>query len=163
MTAIARYLRAAREALGLTQRELPRALGCNVRSIVRLEAAEGIPSIELASAAVRELAARGADLEGSLLDGAWTLALQGGLDDADAAVLFTRAPGPVLRAGRVLLGLSQSELARAVSIAHTTIRKLESSDPSVSTDTACRYQEILGRKGVEMARADGRWLVRARR
>ena len=55
----------------------------------------------------------------------------------------------VLRAGRALLGLSQSALAAAAEISVPTLRRIETDQTGVSVDLVKKVQGILEREGVE--------------
>jgi DNA-binding XRE family transcriptional regulator len=77
------------------------------------------------------------------------------LPGAEAHGLFHRIPGSVLRAARASLLASQEEVAAKSGLAHTTIRMLERSNPSISATRALKYQNFFNDTEVQITPPDG--------
>lgn len=170
MDTLRRMLRAAREAVGRSQTEVAAAAGVSARTIRRMEAGEGDVGFDTLAAVRDFLETQGVQFLQPQGGDDWSLMFSAELapypnPDDTRKRLFDPAPGNVLRAARVLIGASQEALAEQASIAHTTIRRLEHSEPDAPPELAFRLQSHLQSVGVDIRKPDSKygWRILLRR
>lgn len=166
MDDVQRLLHAARESLELSQAQLAKATGVSSRTLHRIENQIGMVRFETLDV-LRNFYARAGlaliELEGKHR---WALIFDEKLapfpPSENISRLYEPVPGRVLKAARILAGMTQDELSGLANMAHTTIRKLEKLDPKVSPEKTYLLQKCLEGRGVEFQKPkDGvGWMLR---
>jgi transcriptional regulator with XRE-family HTH domain len=155
MQTLRKLLRGAREAVGLSQAQLAKAVGVSARTIGRLEACEEDVGFDVIASTRDVLETRGLTFLNEDDGEHWGMEFS--LDLAPFPLLgaatnglFHRMPGSVLRAARASLLASQEELSEWSGVAHTTVRRLERSDVSVTPSRAFKYQSYFQQTDAEI-------------
>lgn len=162
-------LHAAREALGLTQQDVAKVTGVAARTIYRIESGTELVGFETLEKLRAHYQGLGVSLVMPRDAKKWALSFSREIAPAPASDtgsenLFDPVPGSVLKAARILSGMTQLELGLKAGLAHTTIRKLEKSSTHVrhhNAHTLQRTLEDIGLQFVKPAEKTG-WLVRYR-
>ncbi len=166
METVHRLLHAAREALDLSQTDVAKATGVSTRTLHRMENDQGIVGFDILGKLRAHFEGLGVRLIAPAESGGWAisfspdLAPPPGLDASDK--IYDPAPGRVLRAARVLAGMTQAELAAHSHIAHTTVRRLEGGG-NVGAEKVYVVQRCLEERGVEFIKPKGKeagWALR---
>lgn len=162
-------LHAAREALGLTQHEVAKETGVAARTIYRIERGAEFVGFETLEKLRVHYQRLGVSLVLPSDATKWALSFSPEIappptSDIGSENLFDPAPGSVLRAARILSGMTQLELSVKAGLAHTTIRKLEKSSTNVRHHNAYNLQltfEDIGLQFIKPSQNAG-WLLRYR-
>lgn len=167
METVHRLLRAAREVLDLTQAQVVEATGVSRRTLIRIETSSHLVNFQTLAQLREYFAQLGLTLVELENGKYWALKFDRKLapipQKADGSFqVYEPLPGNVLKAARVTLGVSQAELGLMVSLAHTTIRRLEQSDASVSPEKAYVLQRAFETRGLTFDRPTSRqgWLLK---
>lgn len=162
-------LHAAREALGLTQQQVAKETGVAARTIYRIESGTELVGFETLGKLRVHYQRLGVSLVLPSDATKWALSFSREIappptSDTGTENLFDPAPGPVLKAARILSGMTQLELSLRAGLAHTTIRKLEKNATNVRHHNAYNLQrtfEDIGLQFVKPSLNTG-WLLRYR-
>ncbi|WP_414692935.1 helix-turn-helix domain-containing protein [Pararhizobium sp.] len=162
MDTLRRMLRAAREAVGRSQADAAASADVSVRTIQRMESGEGEVTFDTLASVRDFLETQGVKFLPPDDDRDWGVAFSDAVapfpdEDSARKRLFDRAPGAVLRAARTILAASQEQLSKQANVAHTTIRRLENSDPTVPAELAYRLQLYFQTMGIEMRKPDSNY------
>jgi len=157
MKTLRKLLRAGREAVERSQAEVANMTNVSSRTIRRMEVGDGEVTFDTLGAVRDYLETLGLRFIEPTSGSDWSLAFSSELAPLPEMArekrrVFYPAPGAVLRAARALLDASQEEIANSADIAHTTIRRLEHSDPNVSPELAYRLETTFKARGVEIRR-----------
>jgi DNA-binding XRE family transcriptional regulator len=159
MDTVRRLLHAAREALDLSQSNVTRATGVSTRTIHRMENCVGMVGFDILEKLRSHFATMGATLavpeDGEKWAIAFSLALAPAPGSGAERRIYDPVPGRVLKAARVILGMTQAELGTHANLAHTTVRRLEGDDPTARPEKAYALQRFLEEKGIEFAKPSG--------
>lgn len=155
METVHRLLHAAREALDLSQTDVAKATNVSTRTIHRMESEQGIVGFDILGRLRSHFESLGVTLIAPVEREKWAITFStelAPLPSPDAADdLYHPVPGRVLRAARVLAGLTQAELAARSSIAHTTVRRLERGG-NVGAEKVYLLQRAIEEQGVEFSK-----------
>ena len=166
MEDVQRLLHAARESLELSQAELAKATGVSTRTLHRIENQIGMVRFETLDV-LRDYYARcGITLFAPERGQRWALIFDETLapfpPKDNVGRLYDPVPGRVLKAARILAGMTQHELSGIANMAHTTIRRMERLDSKVSPEKTYLLQKCLEGRGIEFHQPkDGAgWMLR---
>lgn len=166
METVHRLLHAAREALDLSQTDVAKATGVSTRTLHRMENDQGIVGFDILGKLRAHFERLGVRLIAPVEGARWAitfspdLAPPPALDSSDR--VYDPAPGRVLRAARVLAGMTQADLASHSNVAHTTIRRLEGGG-NVGAEKVYILQRCLEERGIEFIKPKGKeagWALR---
>lgn len=162
-------LHAAREALGLTQQDVAKETGVAARTIYRIESGTNLVGFETLEKLRLHYQRLGISLVLPSDAARWALSFSREIappptSDIGTENLFDPAPGSVLRAARILSGMTQLELSLKAGLAHTTIRKLEKNSTNVRHHNAYNLQRTFEDIGLQFVKPseNAGWLLRYR-
>ncbi|MGR9476921.1 helix-turn-helix transcriptional regulator [Rhizobium leguminosarum] len=157
METLHRLLRAAREVLDLSQSDVAKAANVSTRTIARLESGSSTVSFKKLS-----------DLRGyfegfgirfipptETMDWGLAFSLELAPPPGLPNSIYDPLPGRVFKAARVAAGLRQEEIAARAGLGHTTVRRLEKSDVTVSPERAYTLQKRFENDGFRFVKPDG--------
>ncbi|MGR9143945.1 helix-turn-helix domain-containing protein [Rhizobium leguminosarum] len=166
MDTVNRLLHAAREALDMGQSDVAKATGVSTRTLHRIENRQGLVGFEILENLRGYFKERGVALIETGDARKWALVFSRELaplpDQTQKNRIYDPVPGRVLKAARVLSGLSQAELGALANFGHTTIRLLEKSDNGSTPERRYVLQTYLEKAGVEFVKPHGEqgWSLR---
>ncbi|MGO6690745.1 helix-turn-helix transcriptional regulator [Rhizobium johnstonii] len=160
METLHRLLRAAREVLDLSQSDVAKAANVSTRTIARLETGSSTVSFKKLSDLRGYFEGFGIRFIAPTETMDWGLAFslelapppeEPGLPNS----IYDPLPGRVFKAARVAAGLRQEEIAARAGLGHTTVRRLEKSDVTVSPERAYTLQKRFEDDGFRFVKPDG--------
>ncbi|NKN00584.1 helix-turn-helix domain-containing protein [Rhizobium leguminosarum] len=166
MDSVHRLLHAARESLELSQSDVAKATGVSTRTLHRMENDLGMVGFDILGKLRSYFESLGVTLISPADDQKWAmtfkldLAPAPGPDVADK--IYDPVPGRVLKAARILAGMTQAELASNSHVAHTTVRRIEKGDGKGSVEKVYVLQRFLEDRGVQFLKPQGEkgWSLR---
>lgn len=166
METVNRLLHAAREALDMGQSDVARVTGVSTRTLHRIENGQGLVGFENLTKLRAYFESLGIVLVELENPKKWAIVFDSKLapraDRTEKNTIYDPVPGPVLKAARILAGLSQAELAALTNFGHPTIRKLENTNDGSAPERRYVVQTLLEKSGVEFVKPAGQvgWSLR---
>ncbi|TBG15974.1 helix-turn-helix transcriptional regulator [Rhizobium leguminosarum] len=160
METLHRLLRAAREVLDLSQSDVAKAANVSTRTIARMETGSSTVSFKKLSDLRGYFEGFGIHFIAPTESMDWGLAFslelapppeEPGLPNS----IYDPLPGRVFKAARVAEGLRQEEIAALAGLGHTTVRRLEKGDATVSPERAYTLQKRFENDGFRFVKPDG--------
>lgn len=161
-----RLLHAAREALDLSQSDVAEATGVSTRTLHRMENNFGMVGFDILGKLRGYFDELGMKLVADTDQGRWSLMFSRDLAPAREPGweqrIYDPIPARVLKAARVMAGMTQAELSARAGLAHTTVRHLEKDSGKASLESAYRLQQYLEGNGIKFSRPNGEfgWTLR---